>query len=176
MFRRVLESFSMGLPVCVLLCVSDSFQTLYQFFTVSVLYDEVIKSLFFLKKISKFISLRDENWAIFRDFQPTPCARSSWTLRLLFQAFVLNRRRSQEVSRVDEQLTKAAFLLANYRNHQFIVCFEALISACYSVRHRRHSRVCANLENKKHSAQLRIRTRYHRKHSETARSDYWGKF
>ena len=50
MFRRVLESFSMGLPVCVLLSVSDSFQTLYQFFTVSVLYDEVIKSLFFLKK------------------------------------------------------------------------------------------------------------------------------
>lgn len=94
-------------------------------------------------------------------FQPTPCARSSWTLRLLFQAFVyLNRRRSQEVSRVHEQRTKAAFLLANYKNHQFIVCFDALISACYSVRHRRRSRFCANLENKKHSAQLRIRTRY----------------
>lgn len=116
--------------------------------------------IFLKKKISKFVSLRDENWAIFRDLQPTPCARSSWTLRLLFQAFVLNRRRSQEVSRVDEQRTKAAFLLANYKNHQFIVCSEALISACYSVRHRRRSRFCANLENKKHSAQLRIRTRY----------------
>lgn len=35
-----------------------------------------------------------------------------------------------------EQRTKAAFLLANHRDHQFIVCFEALISVCYSVRHR----------------------------------------